>query len=142
MSLPYPVCHTRCAFFGCYVLVLASVAELPLMKFKARMRSVIWFLIINVVVLSLALFLASLGWAPYGEEELPAAGGDIFVRVLCVFPLFLLICLVNFIWAVWTAVRVGRDGLSRRRTEVIWLAIAIVAWSIALAYDHSRQYLG
>jgi hypothetical protein len=112
------------------------------MQFEAYMRSVIWFLAINVVVLALTLLLASQGWAPYGEEELPAAGGDIFVRVLYVFPLFFLICFVNFIWAIWVAVRVRRNGLSRRKTEIIWLVIVIATWTLALVYDHSRQYLG
>lgn len=106
------------------------------------MRGVKWLVIVNIIILASALFLASLGWAPHGEEELPAAGGDIFVRVLCVLPLFLFMSILNVVWTIRVIARICRDGVSRHKVESISLLIVITTWIVAVVYDHSRQYLG
>lgn len=101
-----------------------------------------WFLASNVIAFPVALVLASWAWAPIGEEFLPGGPGDGVIRVVFLFPLLVLMLLINMAWFVALVVSLKRDGLAVSKREIIIFAIVVLAWGSATFYDSSRQYRG
>ena len=102
------------------------------------MRMARWFLPFNIAAFVYAAYVASLSWAPPGEEELTAGAGDLFIRMTYLFPLLELVALVNFAWVVILVLK--RKQWDRVKQEVVPLLIVSTGWMLAAIYDHSRQY--
>jgi hypothetical protein len=109
---------------------------------KRSIRAVWWFLLANLVGFIIAIVLASLGWAPWGEEELPPGAGDAIITTFYLVPLMAVMLVFNSAWLTGLLIAVARKGGRALRIDLIVFFLVIAVWGIAIAYDHSRQYTG
>jgi hypothetical protein len=109
---------------------------------KRSIRAVWWFLLANLVGFIIAIVLASLGWAPRGEEELPPGAGDAIITTFYLVPVMAVMLVFNSAWLIGLLIAVARKSGRALRVDLVVFCLVIAVWGIAIAYDHSRQYTG
>jgi hypothetical protein len=116
--------------------------KIRMMFLTRSIRSVWWFLLANLVGLIIAIVLASLGWAPRGEEELPPGAGDAVITTFYLVPVMAVVLAFNSAWLIGLLIALARKGGHALRVDLLAFCLVIAVWAIAIVYDHSRQYTG
>jgi hypothetical protein len=109
---------------------------------KRSTRAMWLFLLANLIGFIIAIVLASLGWAPRGEEELPPGAGDAIITTFYLVPVMAVMLATNSVWLIDLLISVARKGVHALRVDLVVFCIVIAVWGIAIGYDHSRQYTG
>jgi len=106
------------------------------------MRRIAIFCLLNIFGLGGAIYFASMGWAPSGEEGLPGGPGDGVIRIVYLFPIILFAAIVNLVWVVLWLRKIIRKGWVVQGRELLVVSIIMIGWIMAVWYDYSRQYRG